>query len=189
MDKIQPTGNLEIWKIYDDGTEELHFEEHNVITSGMGIGLAHLFSGSGAGNLYDYQILNFQIGTAGSLTDYGTSTFELNAPLLVADYLTAGSQLFLENMYTIKGENYATSSTLVRIPYSNIQKVSRTAVRFNLVIDQHSLVDKTINEVGLFMRNPRGIIPPTPILVAYRPFTSLTKTSTFSLILKWTISF
>ena len=40
MDKFTPTGHLEVWKIYDDETEELHFEEQNVITSGMGIGLA-----------------------------------------------------------------------------------------------------------------------------------------------------
>jgi len=189
MDKIQPTGNLEIWKIYEDGTEELHFEEHNVITSGMGIGLAHLFSGSGAGNINDFQILNFMLGTGGVAWDYGVSTFELNTPVIRPEYLTAGSELLTENLYIIKGTEFATSSTLIRIPYSNIQKISNTAVRFNLVVDQYSLVGSTINEVGLFMRNPRGNAPPNPILVAYRPFTSLTKTSTFSLILKWTISF
>tara|TARA_R100000008_G_C3542791_1_gene145762 strand:- start:190 stop:759 length:570 start_codon:yes stop_codon:yes gene_type:complete len=189
MDTLQPVGNLEIWKIYEDGTEELHFEEHNVITSGMGVGLAHLFSGSGAGSINDFQVLNFQVGSGGTTTDYGVSTFQLKTPVSRSDYLTTGSTLLTENLYTIKNGSVATSSTLVRIPYSNIQKVTNTAVRFNLVVDQNSLVNKSINEVGLFMRNPRGNNPPNPILVAYRPFTSLTKTSTFALILKWTISF
>ena len=72
---------------------------------------------------------------------------------------------------------------------TNIQKITDSSVRFNLIIDPYSLLNITINEVGLFMRNPRGNDTPNPILVAYRPFTSLAKTSTFTLILKWTISF
>ena len=43
MEKVKAKGNLEVWKVYDDGSEELHFSEHNVITSGMGVGLAHMF--------------------------------------------------------------------------------------------------------------------------------------------------
>jgi len=189
MDTLQPKGNLEIWKLYEDGTEELHFCEHNVITSGMGIGLAYLFTGSGAGNLSNFQVLNFQIGSGGTTTDYGVSTYELKTPVSRADYLTTGSELLVEDLYTIKGTSLAASSTLVRIPFSNIQKVTDSSVRFNLVIDSYSLLDKEINEVGLFMRNPRGNPQTNPMLVAYRPFTSLTKTSTFTLILKWTISF
>jgi len=189
MDNLQPKGNLEIWKIYEDGTEELHFAEHNVITSGLGIGLTHLFTGSGAGNINDYQVLNFQIGSGGTPTDYGVSTFELKTPATRAEYLTAGSEVLVEDLYTIKNTSVAASSTLVRIPFSNIQKITNSSVRFNLVIDSYTLLNKVINEVGLFMRNPRGNDPPNPILIAYRPFTSLTKTSTFSLILKWTISF
>jgi hypothetical protein len=39
------------------------------------------------------------------------------------------------------------------------------------------------------MRNPTGVTPASPILVAYRPFTSLMKTSTFALLFKWTLQF
>tara|TARA_R100001377_G_C3184385_1_gene107950 strand:+ start:561 stop:1133 length:573 start_codon:yes stop_codon:yes gene_type:complete len=190
MEKIiQPKGNLEIWKVYDDGTEELHFEEHNVIVSGMGVGLSFLFAGSGSVNMRDFQILNFQVGSAGDVNDYGVSTYKLNTPFLHPEYLTAGSEMLLENLYTIHNDVVSTSSTLVRLPYSNIQKVTDTSVRFNLPIDKNSLTGETISEVGLFMRNPRGKALPNPILVAYRPFTSLTKLSTFALLLKWTISF
>lgn len=189
MENIQIKGNLEIWKHYEDGTEELHFSEHNIITSGMGVGMAHLFTGSGAGKISDFQILNFQVGTAGDVTDYGVSTYELKSPAGSAAYLTTGSDLLVESLAPLKNGAVATSEYFVRIPFSNIQKVTSTSVRFNLIIDTYSLLDTTINEVGLWMRNPRGMLSPTPILVAYRPFTSLKKTSTFSLILKWTLSF
>ena len=191
MDKVNVKGNLEIWKRYNDGTEELHFSEHNVITSGMGVGLAHLFGASGSGDVGDYQIINFQLGTGGDPSDYGVSTFELNTPLSVAAIQTTGSELLVEELKTIKnGVITAGTTPLIRLPYSNIQKGTPTSVRFNLVIDPHSLNDSEVDEVGLFMRNPRGHGDgPNPILVAYRPFTSLSKTSTFSLILKWTLSF
>jgi len=191
MDKVSIKGNLEVWKIHEDGTEELHFSEHNVITSGMGVGLSHLFGSSGSGNVADYQIVNFQLGTAGDPDNYGTSTFTLNTPLSKAAIQTTGSELLVEDLKTIKnGEIAAATTPLIRMPYSNIQKVTPTSVRFNLVVDSNSANESTINEVGLFMRNPRGHGDgPNPILVAYRPFTSLTKTSTFSLILKWTLSF
>jgi hypothetical protein len=197
MEKLQPKGHLEIWKIYEDGTEELHFTENNVITSGMGVGLSHLFGGVGAKNFSDYQILNFSVGSGGDVDDYGVSTFALTTPKLPHEYRTAGSELIVENLYTIgnnadspHAEITSASSCLVRIPYSNIQKVTATSVRFNLTIDANSLVNQTINEVGLFMRNPRGNTPhPNPILVAYRPFTALSKVNTFALLLKWTLSF
>jgi len=189
MENLKAKGDLEIWKIHEDGTEELHFSEHNVITSGMGVGMAHLFTGSGAGKISDYQVLNFQVGTGGDVTDYGVSTYSLKTPAGTAAYLTAGSDLLIESLPPLKDGTVATSEYFVRIPFSNIQKVSSNAVRFNLVVDAYSLVGTTLNEVGLFMRNPRGLASPSPILVAYRPFTSLKKTSTFTLVLKWTISF
>ena len=80
MEKLQPKGHLEIIKIYDDGTEEIHFTEHNMIVSGMGVGLSHFYAGSGGSQISDFQILNFQIGTGGDLTEYGTSSFKLNTP-------------------------------------------------------------------------------------------------------------
>jgi len=191
MDTLKPQGNLEIWKIDDDGNEELHFSEHNVITSGMGIGLAHLFSGSGAGTVSDYQILNFQTGTGGELTNYGASSYQLNTPLTHAQYASVGSNVLIEDMQPYKVMSLATVESFVRIPFSNIQRVSKNSVRFNLVLDKYTANDLSLelDEVGLFMRNPYGSSSPTPILVAYRPFTSLKKTSTFSLLFKWTIKF
>ena len=58
---MDPYGELEIFKVYRDGTEELAFSEYNVITSGMGVGFSHLFAASGGTTITDYQILNFHL--------------------------------------------------------------------------------------------------------------------------------
>ena len=39
MSDITPTGHLKIIKVYDDGSEEIHFDDSNVIVSGMGVAL------------------------------------------------------------------------------------------------------------------------------------------------------
>ena len=46
-DLLDVSGHLQIFKIYKDGTEEKVYDDHNVITSGMGVGLAMLFAGQG----------------------------------------------------------------------------------------------------------------------------------------------
>ena len=58
-DKFTPTGHIEIWKVYPDGSKEMHWTDNNVITSGMGVGLAHLYAASGSGSIIDYQILKY----------------------------------------------------------------------------------------------------------------------------------
>lgn len=192
MDKFRPKGHLEILKIYEDGTEEVHFEESNIITSGMGVGLAHLYAGSGSNKIYDFQILNFQVGTGGVTTDYGASSYKLNSPLTHGNYLSVGSEVLLEGLSPIQnGVVKGQHEYFVRIPFSNIQKVTPHTVRFTLLLDKYTANGLTtkIDEVGIFMRNPRGLNTPSPILVAYRPFTGLIKTSTFSLLFKWTLTF
>ena len=47
-DALDVSGHLQIYKIYKDGTEEKVFDDHNLITSGMGLGLSMLFAGQGS---------------------------------------------------------------------------------------------------------------------------------------------
>jgi hypothetical protein len=191
MDKFKPRGFLEVIKVYEDGSEEVHFSENNVITSGMGVGLSHLFSGSGADTVSDFQVLNFQVGTGGDITDYGVSSHKINTPLTEAQYISTGSETLIEALKPIQdGTVKASTESMVRLPFSNIQKVTPTSVRFNLLLDRYTANQETeLDEVGLFMRNPRGLNTPSPILVAYRPFSGIRKTSTFSLLFKWTLHF
>lgn len=185
---MDPYGELEIFKVYRDGTEELAFSEYNVITSGMGVGFSHLFAASGGTTITDYQILNFQVGTDGDINDYGASTFALNTPLDTADY-GGDTELIIESFQPIENGALGTSKDFARIRFSNIHRVTDTSVRFTLVLDRDSANTFALNEVGLFMRNPRGLSTASPILVAYRPHTEITKTSEFSLIYRWTLTF
>jgi len=187
---MKPTGHLVVSKSYEDGTEEVVFDESNVITSGMGVGFSHLFAASGSSNITDYQVLNFAVGSGGDPNDYGVSTFKLQNALTTAQY--GSGALTIEDWNTIEaGSITGATVALPRIRFSNIHRVTDTSVRFTLVIDRDSCNDLTndLDEVGLFMRNPRGLASPTPILVAYRPFTAIRKTSAFSLIFRWTLNF
>jgi hypothetical protein len=187
---MNPTGHLQIFKLYEDGREELYFDDQNIITSGMGVGFSHLFSASGASSIVDYQIINFLVGSGGDYDDYGVSTYKLQSPVLGAINWGVGSNLITEDLTPIENGVLAGSTfPLARIRFSNVHKVTNTSVRYTLVIDRTTLNTKYINEVGLYMRNPRGLSPPSPILVAYRPFTTITKTSDFSLIFRWTLQF
>lgn len=188
---MKPTGHLQIFKRYEDGSEELHFDEQNIITSGMGVGLSHLFAASGASSVVDFQIRHFLVGSAGDYNDYGVSTFKLQSPLLAAGAWGTDSNLIINSYYPIEnGTILGDTRPFARIMFSNINKVTNTSVRYTLVLDRNTLNGKYINEVGLYMRNPRGSDPsPNPILVTYRPFSEITKTSEFSLIFRWTLQF
>ena len=70
-----------------------------------------------------------------------------------------------------------------------IKRVDLNSVTYILYVDQYSCNDLTLNEVGLFMKNPQGLGINRSTLVAYRPFTDITKTDDFSLVFKWTLNF
>ena len=149
---INPTGHLKIYKRYRDGAEELHFDEQNVITSGLGVGLSHLFAASGANSITDYQIVNFLIGSGGT-EDYGASTYQLNSPVLGEADWGSDTSLIIELGKPIEaGEIIADDRPFARIAFSNINKVTNTAVRYTLVLDRNTLNFKSVNEVGLYMR-------------------------------------
>jgi len=188
---MKPTGHLQIFKRYEDGSEELHFDEQNIITSGMGVGLSHLFAASGASSVADFQIRHFLVGSGGDYNDYGVSTFKLQTPVITSVTWGANSNLIIDSYNPIEnGSILVDTRPFARIMFSNINKVTNTSVRYTLVLDRNTLNGKYINEVGLYMRNPRGSDPsPNPILVTYRPFSEITKTSEFSLIFRWTLQF
>ena len=189
--KFNPVGNLEIWKVHKDGTREIHWEDHNVITSGMGVGLSYLFSLSGSNTISDFQISHFQVGTGGNSEDYGASTYSLSAPLISLSGYGPYSELVLDELSPIENGVVAAAKTFPQIRFSNIHKVSKNSVRFTLVLDSDTAnnAEEELDEVGLFMRNPLGTPSPSPILVAYRPFTPIKKTDAFSLVFLWTLQF
>ena len=189
-------GHLTIIKQYNDGQEEVVFDDHNIIVSGMGVGLSYMFTGSGSNSVLDYQIDRFQVGVSGPPTGGATSAiYQLSGACTEAEY-GAGSNLFI----TVKDQitnNTITSLAAAQIPANKRTKIGDSSVRYTLVVDEEACnnisrpgtTESTINEVGLLMKNPTGNAADRPILVAYRTFSNIVKTSDFSLIFRWTLNF
>ena len=159
----------------------------------MGLSLSYLFTASGSLSILDYQIDRFQVGTSGNSLLEVSSTYQLSSPLSnTSDYGT-NSNLFLETTTQIANGVDVTGQVFALIPQSKITRINDNSVRYTLVLDEdavNNLSNESINEIGLFMKNPTG--HPTinkPILVAYRSFSDIAKTSDFSLIFRWTINF
>ena len=81
QDFLDPSGHLEIYKVYEDGSEDKVFSDPNTITSGMGVGLGLLYAGSGAANITDFQIRYFQLGVSG---DTLLSTYSVSETMLAS---------------------------------------------------------------------------------------------------------
>jgi len=189
-DILTPRGELEIWKVYDDcRPDECVLNDHNIITSGLGISLAYLYAGSGASSVLEYQVNMFQIGS-GTTSPAAISLQQLNDPLDADQYKSAGSLLATEERQLLVNEIVTAPQTFVRIPYTQIQKVGSKTIRYTLILDKNSANDlgKNLKEVGLFMKNPRGVSPEASVLIAYRQF-DLPKASDFALVFKWSIIF
>ena len=202
-DQIDITGHLQIVKVYSDGTEEVAFDDHNVITSGMGAGLGLLYAGSGAADITNFQVRYFQLGVAGDtvINSYGPDQITLVSALGqvngASDYQTdarSSIPIFEHELSDWNGdaasENPADTNWQFGFISDNaIKRVDLNSVTYILYVDQYSCNDLTLNEVGLFMKNPQGLGTNRSTLVAYRPFTDITKTDDFSLVFKWTLNF
>jgi len=195
------TGHLQIAKAHKDGSEEIVFDDHNIIVSGMGLGFAHLFSLSGPGSILEYQIDRFQVGVSGSAAREVVSTASLLEPLSsLSEYgdqarvlIVSGYQM--TNLTTVIGPKW-----FGYIPSHKVSRVGANSVRYTLTLDADAAndisrngVDTPLNEVGLFMKNPLGdrfgVGADTSVLVAYRTFSPIAKTSDFALIFRWTLNF
>tara|TARA_R110000803_G_scaffold66437_1_gene127942 strand:- start:2537 stop:3145 length:609 start_codon:yes stop_codon:yes gene_type:complete len=192
------TGHLTITKKFTDGQEEVVFDDHNIIVSGMGVGLAYMFAGSGSNSIIDYQIDRFQLGISGPPQGGTTSSiYELSGALNSESAYGAGSNLFIAQRDQIKN-GIALPTFAALIPANKVTRIGNASVRYTLVIDEEAgngllshtgSDDADINEAGLLMKNPTGNTDDRPILVAYRTFNNIRKTSDFSLIFRWTLNF
>ena len=202
-DQIDITGHLQIVKVFSDGTEEMVFDDHNVITSGMGAGLGLLYAGSGAADITNFQVRYFQLGVEGDtvIDTYGPDQITLVSALGqingASDYQSDARStipIFEHELSDWDGgqaqeSNADTGWQFAFISDNAIKRVDLNSVTYILYVDEHSCNNHTLNEVGLFMKNPQGLDPLRSTLVAYRPFTDITKTSDFSLVFKWTLNF
>lgn len=198
-DSLQPKGHLTIHKI-QNGSEELVYDEDNVIVSGFGWSLAQLFSRNGSDSIVDFQIDRFQLGVSGNSANQVSSTYELSGPLSsVGEYTTNGDS----NLHSVSADHYknnviaGTQSVFAKIPFSKVTKIDDRSVRYTIFIDEDSCNSLSrpgdseipLNEIGLYVKNPGGHVNDASVLAAYRYFSDIRKTSDFGLVFRWTISF
>ena len=192
------TGHLTIIKQFPNGEEEVVFDDHNIIVSGMGVGLSYMFNGSGSTTVLDYQIDRFQIGVSGPPAGGVTSSIaSVSGPLNSISEYGTGSNLFIEEASQLSSNSINTNQFFALIPANKITRIDDASVRYTLVIDEESCNDLTrdsndmsINEIGLLMKNPTGnAVTNRSLLVAYRTFSDIRKTNDFSLIFRWTLNF
>ena len=160
-EKVQYQGDLEIFKVYEDGREELHFKDSNVVVSGLGDGLSLFFSGEGSDDIEDFKLLYYQLGVSGSDALQVSSTYGLGSSLPLSDYTTlyapnlAKEQNQLKNDYIFFNQAFGTVKNPIILDSSS--------VKFNIVVDKLLANDLKqngkelyLNEIGLFMANPLG---------------------------------
>ena len=83
-------GHLTVHKVVD-GQEELVYDEDNVIVSGFGWALAHLYGRVGSDTITDYQIDRVKLGVSGNLGLQVSTTTDLSGPLSSqAEYVGTG---------------------------------------------------------------------------------------------------
>ena len=198
IDDLGINGHLTIIKRDRDGKEEVVFDDHNVIVSGMGVGLSYLFTGSGSDTILDYQIDRFQVGCSRPhVLGETSSVWALSGALSSVDQYGTGSNLYISENDQIKNGNVVGNQFFALIPASKRTRIDDNSVRYTLVLDEeacNNLVDEaanelSLNEVGMFMKNPTGADTDASILVCYRAFSNIIKTSDFSLIFRWTLNF
>lgn len=198
IEELDIKGHLTISKVYPGNAEEVIFDDHNIIVSGMGVALAHMFALSGSTSILDYQIERFQLGVSGSSAYEISSTNKLQGPLSsVSEYVGVAGELLTASGYQVRNDAVVTQTNIYAlIPQQNITRVDNNTVRFTMFVDQESCNnitrngnDANLNEIGLFVKNIKNGNPVAPILVAYRAFSNIRKTSDFALVFRWSLSF
>ena len=58
-----------------------------------------------------------------------------------------------------------------------------------IILDENSGNGKSITELGLFAKNPKGFGQDSPLLMAYRSFDPIVKTAEYSLVIHWAVGF
>jgi len=197
-DQLGMNGHLTIHKV-QDGQEELVYDEDNVIVSGFGWALAHLYGKVGSDTITDYQIDRFKLGVSGGLGLQVNSTVDLSGSLSSAsEYNSIGDS----NLATVSGYRWENDTSIhegnwySKIPFSKVTKIDNRTVRYTIFVDEDSCNNLSrdgneapLNEIGLFVKNPKASSPETSVLAAYRYFSTIRKTSDFGLVFRWTISF
>ncbi len=196
-DNINPEGHLEIWKHFPDGRRELHWEDKNVICSGMGATLAEMFDAAETTAVNEFQIIYFKVGVSGSTQLQVSGTSDCSAALTATQYGDGNLEVNTHDLIANGGKS--TSQAFGVIPHAYIKRVSDTKCMWQIVLDEQTAnIDTTpygpgnaqaLNEIGLFSKNPYLQATDASLLCAYRYFKPIYKSDAFILVFRWTIEF
>ena len=197
FEDVSPNGHLEVWKYFSDGSKELHWEDKNVICSGMGATLAEMFDAPFTANVNDYQIIYFKVGSSGNDSLQVSSTGDLSGALTRAQYGTGNLDISTHNLIKNGGKitTAGAATSFGVIPYGYIKRVTPTKCMWQIVLDEQTanVGDATharyLNEIGLFSKNPYREATDASLLCAYRFFKPIYKSDAFILVFRWTIEF
>ena len=211
------SGHITVCKIYTDGTQETVLDRSNLVTAGLGSSFLDIQLNSASKEIEDYTPRYFQVGT--NTIGYGSphtressaTFYQLSAPFDWSDY-GEDTDLMLVKRYrgfnasTVDGgqsynELLLTSATLSATIFSGVDQyfgeIKKTRVtkffadsfESEIILDENSGNGKSISELGLFAKNPKGYSQDSPLLMAYKSFDPIAKTAEFSLVVHWTIGF
>jgi len=208
------SGQISVCKVYNDGTEEIILDKANMITMGLGYSFCDILQSKGSLFVEDYTPTYFQVGTSGQGYDTALTTssffYGLSTPFDWQDY-GADTDIEVEKQYRaflvsstdpaagIWEEMLFTSALVSAVAYSGVDDyfgkvVPSRITKFymdcfdsEIILDENSGNGKAITEVGLYIRNPRGVKDPSPLLVAYKKFDAIAKEKNFSIIIHWAI--
>ena len=208
-------GHITICKVYSDGTEDTIVDRANLVTAGLGSSFIDIQRGQGSENVDGFSPYYFQVGTSsmGYDTTVATSSYfyQLSTPFSWDDY-GDDTDFIVESKYRgfnattdDGGSTYTellfTSAALSSIAFSGtdeyfstvkegrLSKFFMDSFESEIVLDEKTGNGKEISEIGLFAKNPKGFKEDSPLLMAYRSFTPVTKTSEFSLVVHWSVGF
>ena len=82
-----------------------------------------------------------------------------------------------------------TDQYFAEISDSKLSKYFMDSFDCEIVLDEQTGNGKDITEIGLFSKNPKGFQEDSPLLIAYKNFTAIPKSSEFSLMISWSVGF
>ena len=143
-----------------------------------------LYGRVGSNTITDYQVDRVKLGVSGYAGLQVSSTSDLSGALSsTTEYLGESSDSNLNVVSGYRWENDAVVTTpqiYSKIPFSKVTKVDDRTVRYTIFIDEDScnnlsrpgVSESSLNEIGLFIKNPKADNIETSILAAYRYFSN-----------------
>ena len=158
----------------------------------MGINLAEMFGQLvGTNDISRHQIRYFQLGKAGSVLYSTSSITQLETEYVSSEY--GDTHMELSQHHNTDGSGGTTSQQFVKLSNESITKVSSDQVTYVIDLDTDTGNGVSVSEIGLYANDPFGLGDgggtKASILCAYRYFGAISKSSTFALTFKWTITF